>query len=276
VSRFLFVLCTEPFFTFTSFITFSIPVFKEGQTNSDKKKSKVRSILAQSNCTSISLDKFKKNIHPIITLPKHIRTDIRKVYTEIFSNVLNSHVFNMLFGFVDHFCSHDVLQVNNKCTPENERSVSYVRGATSIASYFHTMHQLAPDSVQLIHHSDMHLSFNSHKSKTVSRFSVRLTRIFEMGDNDIVKRSQNVMPVDRHSQSLVGTKRNSLNHPNPNVEKQLNEVQSSIDRLQSQLVPKEVPTVINLNGTMTFYTNEDCKVNKMVFEMDPNVLNVCC
>jgi hypothetical protein len=99
--------------------------------------------------------------------------------------------------------------------------------------------------------------------------------MFDMGHNDIVKRSQSVMPVDRHSQSLVGTKRNSLNHPNPNVEKQLNEVQSSIDRLQSQLVPKEVPTVITLDGTMVFYTDDECKINKMVFDMQPSVMEVC-
>jgi hypothetical protein len=111
--------------------------------------------------------------------PHHaVRHDIRRSYAEMFTNVINSMDFRLLYGFMDTYFSHSVFQDNSRyslTTKENLKSS--LDGIVSVAKYWYN--STTPDAVCSLSDTKIYTSSDPRNNRVVSTYSYSGTNMYD-------------------------------------------------------------------------------------------------
>jgi hypothetical protein len=203
------------------------------------------------NCCLCPLKKKRKTRHDI----RIVKHDIRRSYSHMFANVLNSFNFFLLFGFLDTYCSPQFENCSKKYAHKNERVIE----SKSINSYeifakFLFMHLLIkPDSVFRITNTQYFLSQDKTCSKIVCKYSCKGTEIYDLKTDgwDSICHSH-AFPIKTFENSSKKDNQLALNNIRSFINA-TNEISKSFCLLEN---PYESLT----EGTLTFVLNENNQV----------------
>jgi hypothetical protein len=150
------------------------------------------------------------------TLPT---SDIRRQYTLMFTNTLNSHDFPLFLKFLGKYTSHDFVYAqtygsNQHGDTYGHPSLVELDGVKPAAQYWFNKLQLLPDSVYGLLDTNVHTYNNSDHSKVVSdmtanasfMFAVDPGAVVHMGSNNN-NNTNNLQLTDHTNNTIAGVKR---------------------------------------------------------------------
>jgi hypothetical protein len=109
-------------------------------------------------------------------MPRIVKTDIRRRYSFMFANVLNSYDCNLIDSFIQRFSEPSV-----SFEKENMYDTSVaLSGTTLLSTYFCLSQQMSPDKVVRITDTQIKQRSDRTGSELVSNFDVSLTKIFDV------------------------------------------------------------------------------------------------
>jgi hypothetical protein len=126
-----------------------------------------------SSNSSIALPGYKNQS---VSMPRIVKTDIRRRYSFMFANVLNSYDCNLIDSFIQKFSEPSV-----SFEKENMYDTSVaLSGTTLLSTYFCLSQQMSPDKVVRITDTQIKQRSDRTGSELVSNFDVSLTKIFDV------------------------------------------------------------------------------------------------
>jgi hypothetical protein len=126
-----------------------------------------------SSNSSIALPGYKNQP---IAMPRIVKTDIRRRYSFMFANVLNSYDCHLIDSFIQRFSEPSI-----SFEKENMHDTSVaLSGTTMLSTYFCLSQQMSPDKVVRITDTQIKQRSDRTGSELVSNFDVSLTKIYDV------------------------------------------------------------------------------------------------
>jgi hypothetical protein len=205
------------------------------------------------------------------------KSDIRRVYSEMFANVWNSMDFRLIYGFMDSYFSRDFqhqgYSVNPRLSQPTTSGRTVVNGINAYATRLFLSMLLTPDTTMKIRNVQLHIGEDETELRVESHFTITATRVFELpegfnlttltcgtnNENTTNNMLQNT-PIVHHSfADLVGNKR-KYHHTNRSPGSKVTRVDALMQSLEE--VTRSMRVVINpvksiSNGSFVMYL--DCE-----------------
>jgi hypothetical protein len=152
--------------------------------------------------------------HPLMSI---MPNDIRRQYTLMFTNTLNSNDFSLFLKFLTKYTSHDFAYAqtfNGQAVDNGFRHPRLVqlRGVKPAAQYWINKLQLIPDVVYNLLDTNVHTYSDSDYSKVVGDMTAKATFMFDVSHGAVVYMGSpsdlsTAYLVDENDQEFVGSKR---------------------------------------------------------------------
>ncbi len=133
-------------------------------------------------------------------IPSLVKSDIRRSYSNIFTNVINSMNFPLLVEFLKHYCVPNLILTQNISlslrgtiiASGEERQLqkeqgcaykfktAYVVGLQNVVQFWYNKTKVLPDSVYRLNNASVHTTSHSAGSRVVSDFSVAFTKLYDI------------------------------------------------------------------------------------------------
>jgi hypothetical protein len=218
--------------------------------------------------------------------PRALLHDIRRSYAEMFTNVVNTVDFRMLYGFIDTFFSRNIVQIVSRysmTTKENETLA--LGGVLSVAKYWYVA--TCPDATTTFFDTKICNSSDSRNNQIVSMYACSGIKLYDTSnppqipsviygcglDEQIVQHSikyvddESDVTSDEDSQSSerVGGKRKRAAQSSPVVA--LEHIMQTLEDATDYLPLLEEPMYVKSLGRMIMHTDENNFITKLVIEM---------
>jgi hypothetical protein len=152
--------------------------------------------------------------HPLMSI---MPNDIRRQYTLMFTNTLNSNDFSLFLKFLTKYTSPDFAYAqtfNGQAVDNGFRHPRLVqlRGVKPAAQYWFNKLQLIPDVVYNLLDTNVHTYSDSDYSKVVGDMTAKATFMFDVSHGAVVYMGSpsdlsTAYLVDENDQEFVGSKR---------------------------------------------------------------------
>lgn len=144
----------------------------------------------------------KKRVRKIPYIPRVVKHDVRRFYSKMIANVLNSHDIPLLNSFLETYAHRELVfkqtrlnvdfeQLTLSCHGDKENPHFSLVGIQPLVEYEAIVHQLNPDQAISITETAIKTRSDSEKSEIVCRIDVSFTRLYDIGSSalydDIVK-----------------------------------------------------------------------------------------
>jgi hypothetical protein len=193
--------------------------------------------------------------------PRIMRADRRRFYCDMFTNVLNSGDFRLLFGLFETYCIPNFSQTSHVGGPTDLKPVIIeVNGPGTVAKFWHGLFQLGPDSVTQVLKADLHLSSDSKTSKIVTQFVYSATKIFQITE------LASLFQIDESNITETKSDKFSLNQPCDYIT-----MERDIERVTGCLTLGANPYKMSTVGIFTMHIDENKHIYKMEMETQPYV-----
>ncbi len=255
----------------------SIDSDETGTSSKKRSASALVSTETPSSSTAVTITTSQTET-TLIVVPRILKNDIRRQYARMFSNVMNSHDHEYMFGFLRRFAQKDArmdkILAHGSCpgtaidshngvivTPVPNKSGKvpscdvHVNGIENIANYWQMMHQVTPDQIFLIEDTKIRTKPDSMACTVTCRYSVKATLMLDATKGD-------VMP---HMMELM-TKMFSTNlsiqegAQNPAPKSMLDLLAYASSRYGPEVLKKT--SDLRVNGDFTIYIDENRKIER--------------
>jgi hypothetical protein len=224
-----------------------------------------------------------------IVLPRILVADIRRRYTFMFANVLNSYDCNLIDSFIQRFTIPSVaLEKESFCA-----SISLI-GKTLLSTYLSLSLQTSPDKILRITETQIKQRSDRSGSELISSFDLNFTKIFEVHPGIIAESvvsqfkelslGESVRVEEREDgESKLVVKKNEnetiINNNNNNSSSSSSfssssssssDLFQSIDRARPHLSVMKFPRLpqpyqFHVQGKLIFSLNNQKRIEKIVF-----------
>jgi hypothetical protein len=222
--------------------------------------------------------------------PRAVRHDIRRSYTDMFTKVINSMDFRLIYGFLDTYFTRDFTQENRKYNISTKEQLNTsMDGIIENAIFWYNSTQTTPDAAISMTDTKIHMTKEPHSCQIISNFMFSATQIHDMNTDAyslttterIIRQeltqngsTDSETDIDKDD-SLRNKRKPSSDSSNPHFNH--SSTSSTLDRIVSSLedVAKETesrklldkPVKTNSVGRMTMHTDEMNFITKVVFEI---------
>lgn len=216
-----------------------------------------------------------------VTKPTIVKSDIRRSYSTMLANVLNSGEFSLLFGFLDTFFVPGFEQAMTKQSPITMQPYQVLMtGVEAVATLWYSMINLNPDPVVGIKDTKIHMISNSACTKIVSEYTFTATSIYDhhhvaqspCSDSSEDGNNTNHPPQSAFNQPLVGEKRKGST---ADKESLFQSVVKTVESMKANLPLRPVPLAISNVGTVVLYTDENKFITRMEMDMREHDKTLC-
>jgi len=212
-----------------------------------------------------------------IKIPRFLVQDIRKCYTKMFQNVMNSGDFPLLYGFLETYYAANPEHSTTKYikgVPEKVFTMNFY-GLNEVAKYWYCIMNMSPDNILMltdhtIQHTTGKVMSNLHKDGThiyqdppfAASYYAPYVYIDEKygKDNMFVRDS-------RTNDFAVGHKHTDEQdqevHSVENRKEIMRGIIESVDRVVSHLPLRQPPQPVRADGTLVISTDENKRITKM-------------
>jgi len=112
-----------------------------------------------------------------LRIPRLLSKDIRKMYSLMFVNVINSYNFPLIYGFFDTYYNQTTVEYAiTKYSPTNAKKLYTMNfyGLDEVAKFWYANMRISPDNVVILQES----SIQPFMGKIVCRFQKRATQVY--------------------------------------------------------------------------------------------------
>lgn len=240
-----------------------------------QKRSKLRKLEGRSRLVDITL------------LPKLriVKRDIRRQYIEMYNNVMNHTEPDLLFGFLQDFCTPNVEFVVHIAPGISPR---VRRGVAEIVCQEMEYRAIMPDGVQYLSDAKIHVSLSKPGSRIISSVTVKCTELYEIKSESPLMNYDSLKSVSCSSRAL----HNSSSKSEDCSDKEKNYIQTGddertvfdeekrerkedTDNLVSKLLPKfesmkltplKEPREFVVEGVFVIELNEANRVERFIMD----------
>lgn len=189
--------------------------------------------------------------------PRIIRSDIRRSYSSMFVNILNSGDFRMVFGFYDTFCvptfSNSVTRiftVGSELKSFTSKSV----GLVNSTKYWQYGANKFPDASMMLKNTTILSKEDESASRVSFTFEFRATKIYDdPGENADFQLSPEL------SHLLSEETPEGFN----NAQTMLQDVTQAVQQYPQRLVLKASPIPIHAEGVMNMYLDAFSRITRV-------------
>jgi len=213
-----------------------------------------------------------------IKIPRFLVQDIRKCYTKMFQNVMNSGDFPLLYGFLETYYASNPQHSTTKYIrgiPEKIFTMNFY-GLDEVAKYWYCIMNMSPDNIlQLTDHTIQHTSgkvmSNLHKDGThiyqdppfAASYYAPYVYIDEKygKDNMFVRDSRTNDYIIGHTKH---TDAEDLEVKTVERRKEvMRSIMESVDKVVCRLPLRSNPLNVHADGTLIISTDENKRITKM-------------
>lgn len=212
-----------------------------------------------------------------IKIPRFLVQDIRKCYTKMFQNVMNSGDFALLYGFLETYYASNPQHSTTKYIRGNSEKVFTMNffGLSEVAKYWYCIMNMSPDNVLMltdstIQHTTGKVMSNLHKEGThiyvdpprAASYYAPYIWVEEKYDKEhlytLDSRTKDISvgrPEGREVEDTVDS-----------VERRkakMKEIMNSVETVVSHLPLRNPPQPVGADGTLIISTDENKKITKM-------------
>ena len=112
-------------------------------------------------------------------IPKIMKYDHRRAYSDLFFHVINSMDFPLMFGFIQTYCTPNFCQSQRKYSLEHQLQESKIQGIASFARSWYSRLIIAPDTIFKPINTKIHMTSNTSCVKIVTTFSLSCTFLYD-------------------------------------------------------------------------------------------------
>jgi len=188
--------------------------------------------------------------------PKVIKDDIRRSYSTMIANVLNSGDFSLIFGFLDTFLTPNAVTMFKKSVKGSvcENHEHNISGVISAAQQWFSSLTMAPDAIFSV--KDSRVEYHSGKITANMRFSA--TKLF---DDESAMKAMTAMTIEVDSQD---DKRRHLGSSSDDGNGAIiKSLIRNVERIMRGLVPKSNPESFSIDGRFVLSTDDEKRITCM-------------
>lgn len=226
---------------------------------------------------SVKRGRFDSSRYQRIVLPRILKNDIRRRYSMMYANVMNSYDFDLISSFFLRFMKPD-LRFEKKCQI-GPGPLTLVSGVDVVIKYFLVLLQGSPDKITKV--SDITIkqsSVDRTRTEVTCKFSVHNSIVYELYPevfHSIIEQFLVKTPKIALDSSLHSGQRKSRSLTNENeIEKEKEEAQKAkllFDPISGDFLSKrfrrlDSPKIFRVEGYMTFVVNEEKWIESILIE----------
>lgn len=212
-----------------------------------------------------------------IKIPRFLVQDIRKCYTKMFQNVMNSGDFNLLYGFLETYYASNPQHSTTKYIKGHAEKVFTMNffGMNEVAKYWYCIMNMSPDNILMltdstIQHTTGKVMSNLHKEGThiyvdppqaasyyapyiwvEEKYDKEHLYVRDSRTNDIIVGRPDGREVEEDVHTVERRKQ------------VMRDIMSSVDNVVSHLPLRNPPQPVGADGTLVIHTDENKRITKM-------------
>lgn len=186
--------------------------------------------------------------------PRVVKTDIRRSFSNMYANAMNSGDFGLMFGFFDTFCnpSFSYVMTKNNLIGNTQKSFSFLRNGIAACAQFWLFHILTvPDAALSLIDTNVITTDNDETSRVVSTFKFKATKIF---DCSLVYQGQAIeAPQVQSSPAYTSDAMGSV----------MSTIKSTVNSVVKTLTLRPEPVSIESTGVLTLFLDSEKRLTKI-------------
>lgn len=228
----------------------------------------------------------KKRARKIPYIPRIVKHDVRRFYSRMIANVLNSHDISLLSSFLETYAHRDMtFQQSSPNIDYDMKKFSYyceegpsqlsIVGIQPFIAYDAIVRQLLPDQAISITESSIKTRSNSEKSEIICRIDVQFTRLYDVGSNAlyenivknlVVQSPHDVNEPDSLSMNDANSARSSFSNLSRPAESSSESKKADDSRIMSVLTKHEPLSKSDVPDVFEYYLSSTGSNVPMVAE----------
>lgn len=257
---------------------------QEEEDDSDSENTEDVTTSEDNSSLELHLDKKQKTSTDLVVrrkrkikIPRFLVQDIRKCYTKMFQNVMNSGDFPLLYGFLETYYAANPQHSTTKYIKGVKEKIFTMNfyGLDEVAKYWYCIMNMSPDNILMltdhqIQHTTGKVMSNIHKDGThiyqdppfaASYYAPYIFIDEKYGKDNMFVRDS------RTNEIIVGHKyTDEQDQEVKSVEKRkeiMRGIMESVDRVVSHLPLRQPPQPVAADGTLVISTDENKRITKM-------------